>query len=85
MKLKKQCKIYFIKENPRIGEAAGIQYTSNAYFEIIFSAIKKVSLWKGIQVNYILDKREMLFKSFGINEPLAIDELPHPHQTISYR
>ena len=43
----------------------------------IFTAIKKVSLWKATEINYVLDKGDMLFKSLGINQPLAVDELPH--------
>ena len=67
----------FHQENTRFGETAGIKCTSNAYFAIIFSAMKKVSLWKTNEINYILDKGDMLLKSLGINQPLAFDELPH--------
>ena len=54
-----------------------MQCTSSACFAIIFSAIKKVSLWKATEINYILHKGDMLFKSPDINQPLAVDELIH--------
>ena len=53
-----------------------MQCTSNAYFAIIFSAIKN-SLWKATEINYVLDKGDRLSKSMGINQRLAVDELPH--------
>ena len=63
--------------NARSGETAGIQCTSNGYFAIIFSVIKKVLLWKAIKINYVLDKANTLFISQGIHQPLAVNELPH--------
>ena len=75
--IKKAVQGIFHQGNNRFGEIAGIQCTSNAYFAIIFSVIKKVSLWKATEINYVLDKGDMLFKSLGINQQLAINELPH--------
>ena len=43
----------------------------------MFSEIKKDSLWEAIEINYILDKGHIIFKSLRINQPLAVDELPH--------
>lgn len=51
----------FHQGNTQFEETASMQCTSNGY--IIFSAIKKVSLWKAIETNYILDKGNALFKS----------------------
>ena len=75
--IKKAVQGTFHQGNTRLRETAGIQCTSDAYFAIIFTAIKKVSLWKATEINYVLDKGDMLFKSLGINQPLAVDELPH--------
>ena len=68
MELKKAVQGTFHLGDTRFGETAGIRCTTNAYFAIIFSAIKKVSLWKAIEINYTLDKGDMLFKSLGINQ-----------------
>lgn len=38
----------FHQGNSRFSETAGIKCTSNAYFAIMFSTIKTVSLWKAI-------------------------------------
>ena len=75
--IKKTVQGTFHQEYTRFGETARIKCTSNAYFAIIFSAIKKVSLWKSIDVHYIIDKGDMFFKSLDINQPLAVDELPY--------
>ena len=64
----------FHQGNTRFGETADIQCTSNAYFAIIFSAIK---IWKATEINYVLNKADMPFKSLRINKILFIDELPH--------
>ena len=53
-----------------------MQCTSNAYLAIIFSAIKNIGLWKSHDLDYILDQGDRIFKSVGINQPLAVDELP---------
>ena len=75
--IKKAVQSTFHQGNTQFGETAGIQCSSNAYFAIIFSAIKKVSLWKATETNYVLNKGDMLFKKLAINQPLAVDELPH--------
>ena len=77
MELKKAVQGTFHLGDTRFGETASLRCTTNAYFTIIFSAKKKVSLWKAIEINYILDKGDMLFKTLGINQPLAFNELPH--------
>ena len=82
--IKKAVQGTFHQENTRFWETVGIQCISNACFAIIFSAIKKVALWKATEINYILDKGDMLFKSLGINQPLAVDELPHVNNIEGY-
>ena len=52
-----------------------MQCTSIAYFSIVYSAVKRMGLWKSIDLN-ILAQGDELFKSVRINKPLAVDEFP---------
>ena len=54
-----------------------MQCTSNAYFAIIFSAIKSIDIWKTFDLDYILEQGDSIFKQVGVYQPLAVDELPH--------
>ena len=56
-------------------ESAGMQSTSNAYFSIAYSVIKKPSIWKSWNLDYILEQGDILFKCPGIGQPLTVDEL----------
>ena len=53
-----------------------MQCTSIVYFSIIYSAVKRVGLWKSLDLDIILAQGDELFQSVRINEPLAVDELP---------
>ena len=53
-----------------------MQCTSNAYFFIAYSVIKKLSIWKSWHLDYNLEQGDILLKSVGIGQPLAVDELP---------
>ena len=57
-------------------ESAGMQCKSNAYFFIVYSVIKRPSISKSWGLDYIIEQDDMLFKSIGIGQPLAVDELP---------
>ena len=54
-----------------------MQCTSNAYFAIIFSAIKSIDIWKTFDLDYILEQGDNIFKQVGVYQLLAVDELPH--------
>ena len=54
-----------------------MQCTSNAYFAIIFSAIKNIDIWKTFDLDYVLEQGDNIFKEVGVYQPLAVDELPH--------
>ena len=41
-------------------------YTSNAYFAIIFSAIKSTDIWKTFDLDYILEHGDNIFKQVGV-------------------
>ena len=58
------------------GDSAGMQCTSIAYFSIIYSAVKRVGLWKSLDLDIIFAQGDELFKSVRFNKPLAVDELP---------
>ena len=47
-------------------ESARTQCTSNVYFSIVYSVIKRPSIWKSWDLDYILEQDEILFKSVGI-------------------
>ena len=51
------------------GDSAGMQCTSIAYFSIIYSAVKRVGLWKSLDLDIILALEDELFKSVRINKP----------------
>ena len=53
-----------------------MQCTSNAYLAIIFSSIKSINTWKPIDLNYILEQVDRVFKDVGVNQALGVDELP---------
>ena len=56
---------------------AGIQCSCNALYAICFSMVKKVSVWKSYDLDYILEKGDKTFKLLGISRPLFMSELPH--------
>ena len=60
----------------RYGRSAGMQCKSNAYLAIIFSTIMDINTWKPIDLNYILEQGDRFFKDVGVNQALAVDELP---------
>ena len=63
-----------------LSDSAGTQYTANAYFAITFSLVKRVSVWKSFDRDYILEQGDQIFKKFCEDkkryEYLAVDELP---------
>ena len=53
-----------------------MQCTSNAYFSIAYSIIKKSRFLKSWSLDYIFGQGDIFFKSVGIGHPLSIDTLP---------
>lgn len=66
----------FHQGDPRFGESSGIQCACNALYSICFSSIKKVSVWKSFDLDYVLEKGDELFKRLGKFRPLFMDEMP---------
>ena len=62
-------------------ESAGMQFTSKAYFAIIFSAINNIDIWKIFDIDYILQQTNNIFQQVGVYQPLAVDELSHDIST----
>ena len=60
-------------------DSAGKQCTSNAYFAIIFSSIKRHRLWKSFDLDYVMEQGDKMFKKVcedkKLYEYLAVDEL----------
>ena len=67
----------FHQGNSKFADTAGIQCSCNALYAICFSIVKKVSLWKSHDLDYILEKGDETFKHLGIPRPLFMSELPH--------
>ena len=54
-----------------------MQGTSNAYFSIAYSVIKRPSIWKSWDLDYVLEQGDILFKNVVRNEQqFAVDGLP---------
>ena len=66
----------FHQGHAKFGDTAGIQCSCNALYAICFSIVKKVSIWKSYDLDYILDKGDKTFKLLGISRPLFMCELP---------
>ena len=58
----------------KFSETAGFQCMYNSCFAICFSLIKKVSLWKSNDINFIADQSHL--SSLTGAEPFSIDDLP---------
>ena len=66
----------FHQGNSKYGTTAGIQCTSNAFIAICFSVVKRVSIWKSFDLDYILDESDKLMKLLEARGGLCIDQLP---------
>ena len=66
----------FHQAHAKFGNSAGIQCSCNSLYAICFSIIKRVSLWKSLDIDYILENGDKIFKSIGIPRSLFMNELP---------
>ena len=67
----------FHQAHIKFGDTAGIQCSCNALYSICFSIIKKVSIWKSWDLDYILDHGDAAFKTIDIPRSLFMHELPN--------
>ena len=54
-----------------------MQCTCNSLFAICYSTVKRVSVWKSWDLDYILESGNDIFKNINIFRPLSVDELPN--------
>lgn len=66
----------FNQGDPRFGETAGVQCMCNSLSAICWSTIKKISIWKGFDLDSILEYGNTNFKKLGLNRPIEFQELP---------
>ena len=66
----------FHQAHPKFGDTSGIQCACNSLFAICWSSIKRVSIWKSQDLDYVLEYGDALFKDVNILRPLSIEELP---------
>ena len=66
----------FHQGHSKFGNSSGIQCSCNALFALCFSLMKKVSIWKPWDLDYILDNGDAVFKTIGIMRALSMYELP---------
>ena len=64
----------FHQGHNKFGETSGIQCGCNSLFAICWSSIKRVSVWKSWDLDYILEN--VLFKGINILRPLSVTEFP---------
>ena len=67
----------FHQGHSKFGSTSGIQCCCNALYAICFSLVKKVSIWKSWDLDYILENGDAVFKSIGMLRALSTNELPH--------
>ena len=64
----------FNQGHPKYGETTGRQCVCNSIISIVWSKIRKVSLWRQSDLDLILDKSDKLCKSLDIDRYLDIDK-----------
>ena len=75
-KLQKSIQGTFHQAHPKFGETSGIQCACNSLFAICWSSIKRVSIWKPWDLDYVLEHGDALFKDNNILRPLSVEVLP---------
>ena len=61
----------------QFGRTAGMQCACNSLFAIIWSTVRKVTIWKGLDIDNVLNNGDQLFKSLNKQTVLSADELPN--------
>ena len=62
----------FHQSNPRFGRTAGVQCT---LFALCWSQVKTVSRWNKSDLNHVLTKENLLYKSLHVVDMLTADDL----------
>ena len=66
----------FNQADERFGEIAGIQCGMNVLSALCYSAVKKVSIWKTLDLDYVITNGSAHYRKYKFNSILALDELP---------
>ena len=66
----------FHQGDPKFGDTAGFQCTGNSLIAICFGTIKRLSLWKSWNLDYILHQGDALFKLLQATGPLEVEQMP---------
>eukprot|EP00111_Clytia_hemisphaerica_P022200 TCONS_00065248-protein len=64
----------FHQGNSKFGETAGIQCSSNCFFAICYAQLRKLSLWKTRDLDYVLNQGDLNFKNLGITRQSPLIE-----------
>ena len=64
----------FHQGNSKFGETAGIQCSSNCFFAICYAQLRKLSLWKTHDLDYVLNQGDFNFKNLGITRQSPLIE-----------
>ena len=67
----------FHQGDMKFGQTAGIQCACNSLFAIAWSTVRKVTIWKGLDLDNVLNNGDQLFKSLNKQTILSADELPN--------
>ena len=60
----------------KYGDTAGVQCMCNALFSLCWAKVKKVSLWKSFDLDYVLDRGDEVYKQLNKKGFLLILDLP---------
>ena len=67
----------FHQGDMKFGQTAVIQCTCHSFFAIAWSTVRKVTIWKGLDLDNVLNNGDQLFKSLNKQTVLSADELPN--------
>ena len=76
MKLEKVVQGNFNQSNEMFEENAGKQSAAMTLFSICWTKVRRISLWKSFDLDYILHKGDAIFKSINVNGTLHVEDLP---------
>ena len=76
MKLEKIVRGNFNQADEMFSENAGKQSATIALFSICWTKVRRISIWKSFDLDFILHKGDAIFKGIDVNRSLHAKELP---------
>ena len=67
-----------------LGETAGRHCACNALFSICWPVVCEISFWKTIDLDFILDESDKLYKTLNFQGYLNVDQLPRQVQIFRH-